>query len=407
MAAGGVFKVLSGGLGLLRVAFSPLGLAVTAIVAVLAGFKKEGESTFQYLTRLIKGLQSALSPIVSALKWMVKHVGVLGTVLGVGLAAKGGRALLGGLLGRFGGGGGMMGRLGARITGAQPVFVVNWPPGMGMGGMGPMGRAGRMGMMGRALGWIKGGGWAGAAGVGGGIKSMGAAAIAAGFAGLTASVGTWFLGLKKLSDAHSKTAQAELRTKMGRYYKEMMEAETPWETMAKFRKQAQQYGEEYKKFQRYGGLMHPTKYMGETVGAIAAGRAEAPERIHFEEKVIPFLEQMDRLVRAGHVEKAQEAIFQAGISQKDLSFVMKNLTDEFAMKHFITTDMIDRLTDMNRVLEEFKKGERKPVEVTVQLDGKKIAVAVAKIQQTASERGGTVPKAGAKRRALRTGKGKK
>lgn len=423
IAAGGAFKVISGGLGLIRLAFSPFGLAITAVMIALSAFKKKGESTFGFMHRIIKAITVALSPIISALKYMVKHVGVLGTVLGVGIAVKGGRMLLGGMLGKLGGGRGVMGRLGAIVGGAQPVYVTNWPIGMGgMGGIGGM--AGRLGRAGAGAGAVGAAGAAGRvgwmarlAGIGAwgkGIAGVGALGgtgmkmAAVGMGGLAASIGMFFLGVKKLADAHSKEEQAKLRKKLAKEYAERTEAEKvrraggliPYlvktfsaELMAKTAK--------IQKTKKYGGELHPTVWMGEAVRKIVTGKAERPTLEYFESKVAPFLKQTHRLIVAGRGEEAREQLFKAGISQKEIAFLMKNLSEEGKKYYKFTPEMIKTLGNLNKTITEMRKT---PIQVSVNIDGKQIASATAKTQQTTGERLGKAPAAGGKRRALRTGR---
>ena len=412
MAAGGMFKVLSGGLGLIKFAFSPLGLAIGVVAIAIKSLKREGESTFGFLHRIIKGVASAFSPLIRALKWMVKHVGVLGTVVGVGIAAKGGKMLLGGLLGRVAGrfgGGGMLGGLAARMSGAQPVYVVNWPTGLGVGGAAPGGTISRVG------GWLAGiGAWAkGLGGAGLTFGGVGLKTAAIGMAGLGASIGTFFLGLKKLADAHSKKEQAKLATRMGKLYPAMARAHeisAAGGYMAyKWKEIRQQYYKktsQYQKVQKYGGRLHPTVYMGEAMGKLAGG-ATTLGQFKREGWTLEFLRQMYRLAKAGRVGEARKHLFEAGITQKQLQTVMTGMSD--AGKKFLglTPDMVRVLGNLEKIAIEFKKGMRKPQTTIIKLDGKQIAIAVGKIQQGASERSGKTPSAGAKRRNLRTGKGGK
>lgn len=403
MASGGLFKVLSGGFGLLRVAMSPFGLAITAIALVLGGLKKKGESTFGYLTRVVKTLYRAFQPLISALQWMVKHMGVLGTVLGVGIAAKGAGMLFRGLAGRLAGRGGAMGALG-RLAGGMgmPVYVTNWPIGMGGmmgGGAAAAGRGGGLlARLGMAAAWAKGIPGVGIAG------GAGAKAVAIGMGGLAASVGTFFLGIKKLADAHSKKEQEKLRNRLMATFRkeEAKKGPTAWDIEIEKRRKKQEM-EKMAGIQKYGGPMRPTRYMGETLGKVIARPGQAGE--HFYKRVIPFLKQMYTLARAGRVEEARTGMWEAGMSTGEVKWLLTSMTEESKKYSGISSDMVKALSDLSGLKEEFRKGSRRPVQVTLNIDGKKIAIATANQRQEAGTRAGKTPKPGAKRKALRTGRG--
>lgn len=126
MAAGAAFNIVGGGIKIVTALMSPWGMAIMAVILLLSTFKKKGESTFGFLKRMVSGVAKAFSPIIAALKFMVKHVGVLGTMLVGGGAIMGGRALLARRAGAGAAGAGGTAGLAGLAGGGTPVRVTNW-----------------------------------------------------------------------------------------------------------------------------------------------------------------------------------------------------------------------------------------------------------------------------------------
>lgn len=397
MAAGGVFKMISGGLGILKVAFSPLGLTIGIVAIAIKTLKREGESTFGFMHRMVKGIATAFGPIISALKWMVKHVGVLGTVVGAGLAVKGGRMLLGGLLSRRGGaaGGGVMGKLGAAVSGAQQVFVVNWP----LGGLGGVGGAGA--------------GAAGAAARGGAAtRGVAAAAIVGKLAAplmlLTTGVAIGH-DLVQMARGEFKatrgwsTMASLLPEKIKRAIERREEGPSFEAIMSKIMVSATKKIAVEARMAKKKDVIQAPVMIGRTISEFAATGGEArPETMKaFAAQVVPFLKRQVETAKWTPKGAAREMV-ETGIKGQTLARFLKNLTEEQKKAYKFTPEM---LASLKRLGEKMDEAAKRPIAVAVNIDGKKIATAVAKVTHTSSERGGKVPKPGAKRRALRTGKG--
>jgi TP901 family phage tail tape measure protein len=224
IAASGMFNIISGGFKLIGVLTSGWGIALLAVLTILSGTGKKGETTFEKLARGIKNLTKLAYALTYPFRLLIQYLGplkgLLAGVLGYKLAKFGIKRLAGGIGARMAGRGGMLGGIAGKFMGragatGMPVYVTNFGEAGGLlGGAGglPLG-AGRAGLLARGA---AGAGAAGAAAKGGlGISgALGWAKSLAGLAGTASAVGVTLgffgaalspaiAGLKIMGDAYT------------------------------------------------------------------------------------------------------------------------------------------------------------------------------------------------------------
>ena len=396
--AKGMFNVLIGGIKIVTALASPWGIAILAIVRLFAGARRKGESFFAMMARGLKNVTAFAYKLTAPFRWLIKKLGVIPGLITAIVAAKGFKLLIGalgggiirGVVGGAAGaaGGGLLARLFGGGLGAAAA---------GAGGAAAPAAAGAAAAKGAGV----------KAAVGAVVKSVGVKAAATGMAGLSASIGVWFLGLKKLADAHSEKSQAELRKRLGSQYQDMVDQHLGLggildSSMRQFAEKA-----------RKAALARPIKpagpkpapgtpeaAMGRTMQVLLAGRAGRERMTYFEQRVAPFLKDVAATARVGMTGRAKERLTKAGISGETLRRFMADLSAQGKEYYKFTPAMIKAL---NEVAGEMKKEKRRPIQVNLNVDGKRLATVTATQRQESRERAGKVPPPGARRRALRTG----
>jgi TP901 family phage tail tape measure protein len=411
--AGGAFNVIGGGVKMVTALMSPWGLGLMLILTLFGETKKKGESTFTWLKRTLKSIANAFSPIVSAIKFLVKHVGVFGTLLGLGAAAMAGKMAirfgLAKMAARGGRAGGVLGAMGAL---GQPVRVMNWHEArFAMGGMGMGGAA----APGAAAAPAARGGWAAKAGKV--FGTLAGVALLASAPSIGKSLGDWITeatglgeteaqakkrfnkqdaaikswqakgGLHKRTEADIEglagisggTAGSILDMLSGGHRASMI-AQAQWVGM----------GERFKAAKGTGR----TLMTGERVGGTTAIKRE---------EIGPLMTRMFSLVQAGRAVDAKKIWGQTGLAKLQTWAKFAGNDPEEAKKLGLTDKMVSVLENFEVELKRQREAQEKPVKVVVNVDGRQIAVANRTAQIQSRERAGKPPGAGERRRAAQAG----
>lgn len=408
--AGGMFNVIGGGLKMVRALTSPWGIALMLILTLFGDTKKKGESTFGWLKRTLKKVADAFSPIITAIKFLVKHVGIFGTLLGLGIAAQAGkmaiRAGLAGMAARGGRAGGILGAAGAL---GQPVRVMNWHEakmimGGGVGGVTPTptqaaAKGGWAASAGKVFGVLAGGALLAMAPSLG--KSLGDWITEATGVGETeaqakkrfnkqdAAIKSWQAkgGLHKRTEADieglagvSGGAAGSILDMLSGGNRASMIAQAQWVGM----------GERFKAAKGTGRTM----MTGERVGGTEAIKKG---------EIGPLMTRMFGMVQAGRAVDAQKIWGQTGLAKLQTWAKFAGNDPEEAKKMGLTDKMVAVLENFEIELKRQREAQEKPVKVVVNVDGRQIAVANKQATIQSRERAGKPPGAGERRRATQAG----
>lgn len=423
-AFSGVFNIVSGGMKILSAFSSIWGIALIGAVYALAGTKKQGESTFEHMARGLKKVTQLAWTLTAPFRWLIEKLGLIpGLIAGIAgvKAAKGGLAVLASRLSQIPGIGGVAGRvLGAAV--AQPVFVVNWPPGMGLpgavlpaaaGAVAPAAVAAAGGIGAGAAFWgaLKGGGLvlAGTGGKGAVLASLaGTSLLTAGVVAMAAAPVIAFVS--KLKDIYDPKKQAEFRQRLAGEQRAKDRAAMAAEIK---RGERDQFGfrndmvyesELWRKIQtmkEWGGEIRGGSWMGQ---AWAQKRTPEQQWGFAESTLFPFMKQMSLVAQAGRADWARQQIYKTGISGIETMVGSEANQTELIEKYGFTKEMLDTLRDLKGLAERQAQGIEAGQKVYVTLDGKRIAVATAEVKQESGERSGRVPSPGARRQALEQGR---
>lgn len=414
MVASGAFNVIGGGIKVVTALMSPWGLALMAILMLFGKTKKKGESTFGWLHRTIKSIVSAFSPLIDAIKWLVKHIGVFGTLLGVGVAFKAGKAAFKGIASRMARSKNPLlkavGKLSGGATAAGlPVRVVNFsemPTGggldgkMGLGtkaglGTGAAAKTGvfaKLGAMASKVGsFLTGGGFGGAVG---GLAAFGAS-VAPGIAGLVA-----------LGRAYDPKHQAEMRRKTMAWLSKKKAATKEGKFTELIRSpQEMAARERVRRARMFGGQVAPHRGIGQAwTAARGKGGAETFQTEQMKKHTIgPLMQQMFRLVQAGRAADAKEIWTSTGLGSLKQWAKYAGSSGEEAQRLGVTQNMIKTLGSLEEHIKAQAKGLERPIVVKVNVDGRQIAIATRAEVIQSRERSGKPPTAGDRRRAAQTG----
>jgi len=418
MVASGAFNVIGGGIKVVTALMSPWGLALMAILMLFGKTKKKGESTFGWLARTIKSIVSLFTPLIDAIKWLVKHLGVFGTLLGIGVAMKAGKAMFKGVASRMAKSKNPLARglgkiMGGATAAGLPVRIVNWSemPGGGMGGAG--GGAGRLAKGGAAAGATGGamakiGAFMKGGGAGMSMGGGGAAAAAVGVGGFLLAMAPAIGGLLEMGRAYDPKEQKKTRQK----YLSLLVAKMAKKKEVKFselirspQEMAQRAREQ--RVRKFGGLVQPRAGMGQQWAQAQARGRGGGDTFQTEQMkkhtIGPLMQQMFRLVQAGRAADAKEIWTATGLGSLKQWAKYAGSSGEEAERLGLNTKMIATLGSLEEHIKAQRAGLERPIKVTVKVDGRAIAVATSKEILQTRERSGKPPAAGSRRSTAQRG----